>query len=159
LVIQKTAAGKPFLRDSLSIRFNLTHSHDRALVAVAQTRDVGIDLEKVRPEVDVVSLAKRFLSSRDQTLIERGEPTRQHERFLQTWVAREAVYKAQGTGLTFPLNQDHVELTEDGTAGCLVQGSSNSNGESRPIRFLSLEPGWVGAVSAKGTDWTVSYRE
>lgn len=153
LAIRRTSDGKPFLSDYLSIRFNLTHSHGRALIAVAQDREVGVDLEKVRREVDVVRLAKRFLSERDLAFIERGEPAQRHERFLQAWVAREAVFKADGTGMTFPLNHDYVELTGDGTDGCLVLGHGASDGRKRPVRFLPLESGWVGAVAAEGTNW------
>jgi len=154
LTIQKTSAGKPFLGDWPSIRFNLTHSHGRALVAIDKDRDVGIDLERVRPEVDVVALAKRFLSVRDQTFIEHGDPADLHERFLKAWVAREAVFKAAGTGLTFPLKDDHIELTDDGTAGYLVLGRTQ---ESKPVRFLPLDSEWIGAVSVEGTDWTIRY--
>jgi len=154
LIIQHTSAGKPFLRDWPAIRFNLSHSHSRALVAIAQGVDVGIDLEQRRPSVDVVALAKRFLSVRDQDFIGHGDPAGLHERFLKTWVAREAVFKAAGTGLTFPLTHDHIEVTADGTAGYLVLGRRQ---ESKPVRFLPLEPEWIGAVSVEGTDWTLRY--
>ncbi|MDH5642206.1 MAG: 4'-phosphopantetheinyl transferase superfamily protein, partial [Nitrospira sp.] len=154
LVIQKTPAGKPFLQNRPSVRFNLTHSHGRALIAITKDREVGIDLEKVRPDVDVVRLAQRFLSAQDQLFIERGDQNRRHERFLKAWVAREAVFKAAGTGLTFPLSDDHLELIDDGTAGRLILGRS---GEAKPVRFLALEPGWVGAVSSEGNNWTTTY--
>ncbi|MBH0198022.1 MAG: 4'-phosphopantetheinyl transferase superfamily protein [Nitrospira sp.] len=157
LAIQKTATGKPFLSDDPSIRFSLTHSHGKALVAVAKDREVGIDLEKVRPDVDVMSLARRFLSDRDVVFIESGEPGQLHQRFLQAWVAREAVFKAAGTGMTFPLHCDHIELAGDGTEGHLVLGDGKHDGAVRPVRFLPLEPGWVGAVAAEGTDWTMRY--
>jgi len=154
VTIQHTSAGKPFLLDWPSIRFNLTHSHGRALVAIANKREIGIDLEQVRPSVDVVGLSKRFLSVRDQAFIENGDPSSLHERFLKAWVARESVFKAAGTGLIFPLKDDHIELTEDGTAGYLVLGRTQ---ESKPVRFLPLEPEWIGAVSSEGTDWRVRY--
>lgn len=157
LAIRRTAKGKPFLSEYPSLRFNLTHSHGRALVAVAREREVGIDLEKIRSEVDVVSLARRFLSDRDIIFIESGEPGLCHQRFLQAWVAREAVFKASGTGMTFPLHCDHIELADNGVEGHLILGDGKSDGAMRPIRFLPLEPGWVGAVSAEGTDWIVRF--
>ena len=157
LAIQKTAKGKPFLSENPSIRFNLTHSHGNALVAVAKDREVGIDLEKVRPGVDVIRLARRFLSDRDVAFIEHGEPGQHHQRFLQAWVAREAVFKAAGTGMTFPLHCDHIELAGDCTEGHLILGDGKADGAVRPIRFLPLEPEWIGAVAAEGTDWTVRY--
>ena len=157
LTIHKSGKGKPFLPDSPSIRFNLTHSHGRALIAVAKDQEVGIDLEKICPEVDVLSLARRFLSNRDITFIESGEPGLHHQRFLHAWVAREAVCKAAGTGMTFPLHGDHLELSRDGTEGYLILGDGKADGAIRPVRFLPLEQGWVGAVSAARTNWNVVY--
>ena len=156
LAIRRTSDGKPVLSDYPSIQFNLTHSHGRALIAVARDQEVGVDLEQVRREVDVVRLAKRFLSERDLAFIEHGNPEQRHERFLKAWVAREAVFKADGRGITFPLHRDYLELTGDGTKGCLVLADTASDERRRPVRFLSLDPGWIGAVAAEGTDWTVT---
>jgi 4'-phosphopantetheinyl transferase len=156
LIIRKTESGKPFLPLHPSIRFNLTHSHGRGLIAIAKDREVGIDLEQIGRRVDVERLARRFLSREDQEFIERGEPLQQDERFLRVWVAREALFKAEGTGITFPLHRDHVELTGDGTEGRLIRGTGRPGGADMPIRYLSLESGWVGAVAAEGTDWTVA---
>jgi 4'-phosphopantetheinyl transferase len=157
LLFHKTAAGKPFLASERAIRFNLTHSHGRALIAVASDREVGVDLEKLRPEVDVVGLAERFFSSQDQAFVKRGDPTKIRERFLQAWVAREAVFKAEGKGITFPLHHDHVELSSDGKEAHLIREGRNP-AVKFPVRFLALDPGWVGAVATEGTSWTVSYR-
>ncbi|MCP9469639.1 MAG: 4'-phosphopantetheinyl transferase superfamily protein [Nitrospira sp.] len=159
LMIERAAAGKPYLRDTPSLRFSLTHSHGRALVAIAWDRDVGVDLEKVRPEVDVLTLARRFLSKHDQDFIEGREPAGMHERFLMTWVAREAAAKVDGGGIRFPLHRDRLALMEDGTAQWMTQNDGTARGPEtiRSVRFLSLEPGWVGAVSAEGTDWVVIY--
>ena len=157
LLFHRTAAGKPFLASETAIRFNLTHSHGRSLIAITSDREVGVDLEKLRPEVDVVSLAERFLSRRDQSFVQRGDPSRMHERFLQVWVAKEAFFKAEGKGITFPLHHDHVELSSDGTEARVIRERS-APAVKMPIRFLSLEDGWIGAVAAEGTNWTVSYR-
>lgn len=156
LAIRRTPDGKPVLSDYPSIQFNLTHSHGRALIAIGRDQKVGVDLEQVRREVDVVRLAKRFLSERDLTSIEHGDPAQRHERFLKAWVAREAVFKADGRGMTFPLHRDYLELTGDGTEGCLVLGDTASDEGRRPVRFLSLDPGWIGAVAAEGMGWTVT---
>ncbi len=149
-----TVSGKPCLHSptagSESLRFNLTHSHGRALIAVANGREVGVDLETIRREVDAVKLAKRFLSQQDLTLIEKAEPQRRRERFLQVWVAREAAFKAEGTGITFPLDREHIELSKEGMEGRLI---GEGRTRSFPIRFLPLETGWVGAVAAEGHDW------
>lgn len=162
LGFHKSASGKPFLpshaADSEPVRFNLTHSHGRALVAVARGREVGVDLEKIRPEVNVLNLARRFLSRQDLAFVESAEPSQRHERFLQVWVAREAVAKAEGTGLMFPLNRDHVDIQKDGKKGRLIrQGDRNVREVS--VQFIPLETGWVGAVAAEGTNWALTLCE
>jgi 4'-phosphopantetheinyl transferase len=73
-------------------------------------------------------------------------------------VAREAVFKAEGKGITFPLHHDHIQLSTDGKEGRLIRADGGTEGTNMPIRFLPLESGWVGAVAAEGTNWTVTYR-
>ena len=158
LKFKNAASGKPVLIDDAGIRFNLTHSHGRAVLVVARDREVGVDLEKLRPEVDVINLARRFFSSRDQAFIQGGGQTGWHERFLQTWVVREAVFKALGTGMMFPLDQDYVEFSNNGTEARLFSETNRGAGAEMYARFLSLESGWIGAVAAEGMDWAVGYR-
>ena len=157
LLLQRTRAGKPVLQSADAgldaIRFNLTHSHGRALIAVAKSRDVGIDLEKVRTEVDVVSLARRFLSHQEQAAIERLETARRHEQFLRLWVGREAALKAEGTGVTLPLNRERVEISADGKEARLVSDERRQHPTQFIIRFLPIEAGWMGAVAAAGDAW------
>jgi len=155
LAIQKSVQGKPFVPDYPLVRFNLTHAHGRAIIAVANDREIGVDLEKIRPEVDVIALAKRFLSDRDVTFIKSSGPGQHHQRFLQAWVAREAVFKATGTGMTFPFHGAHFELASRGAEGRLILGDGKTEGAIRFVRFLPLDLGWVGAVAADGRDWSI----
>ncbi|MBD5785599.1 hypothetical protein IF650_05350 [Cellulosimicrobium terreum] len=43
------------------VRWNLSHSGERALVAVSAARDVGVDVQHADPAVDVDRLARRYL--------------------------------------------------------------------------------------------------
>lgn len=151
LRFERTAKGKPFLTDmdDSALRFNLSHSHGRALVAVTRGREVGIDLEQVRPTLDATRLAQRFLSPGEQGFISKAEPADRHERFLQVWVAREAAGKAEGSGITLPLKNDSMEI--DLSRG---EGRFSSEAGEPPIiiRFVALEAGWFGAAAAQG-EW------
>lgn len=86
--------GKPSLPGGP--RFSLSHSGERAVVAVCADRDVGVDVEALRPVGPGV--AERVLS--DEELAGwRGAVDR--DRFLlEVWTRKEAVVKATGEGIT-----------------------------------------------------------
>jgi len=135
------------------IRFNLSHSHGRALIAVSNDREVGVDFENVLIDRNVTALWARFFPPQEQIAIARAGPTDKHGLFSRIWVAKEAVLKARGSGLTFPLDRHCIELSGDGTSGRFVS-EGNPLGTAPPsIQFLPLEEGWVGAVAAEGSGW------
>ncbi len=51
------AWGKPSLAEQPAVCFNLAHSGGRALIAVAHQREVGVDIERVRTDLDTAALA------------------------------------------------------------------------------------------------------
>lgn len=56
--------GKPLLYADISeslIRFNLSHSHEIALIAVAQNRDIGVDVEYIDTNFDCEGISEFFL--------------------------------------------------------------------------------------------------
>lgn len=113
LSFQNVPSGKPILggadASTNNIRFNLSHSLGLALIAVSKDREVGVDLEKIRTDRDVTALAARFFgSSRASSDHERKA---KHWAFSRIWVAKEAVLKAGGSVLTFPLGHYYIELS------------------------------------------------
>ncbi len=89
--------GKPYLRDDPSWHFNLAHTENHALLAVARS-PVGADIERVRSAA-VESLARRMLLpwERERVL---SLPSPERERvFFRYWTCKEACLKASGIGL------------------------------------------------------------
>ena len=81
------------------LRFNLSHSGDVLLVAVALDREIGVDVELPRRATDHVEIARRILGDEEaERLAALDEPTRERE-FLRAWVRWEAVLKCRGTGI------------------------------------------------------------
>src|SRR5262249_25522819 len=84
--------GTPSLPLAPHIRFNLSHSHEMALVAVTLDHEVGVDIERLRPLPRFVELAERFFPP--------SEPRPANETdFFRQWTRIEAVLKARGVGL------------------------------------------------------------
>ena len=90
--------GKPALLPFSDIEFNLSHAGDWAMIAVTRSIPVGVDIERIRPDVDMVPLLER--------LGETDLPQTTQE-LHQVWTRREAKSKATG-GALFDKPSDHV---------------------------------------------------
>jgi 4'-phosphopantetheinyl transferase len=84
--------GKPYLALAPQIRFNLAHSREVALVAVALDVEVGVDIERQRPLTEYAAIAQRYFPEGYTA------PTSVRE-FLRHWTRFEALLKAHGAGL------------------------------------------------------------
>lgn len=101
--IGKDEWGKPCLTESNDIHFNLAHSGDRALLAVA-ARPVGVDIELGGRIMDRLAVAERFFTPREADLVAcAGEGDAAERAFLRVWTAKEAILKLLGLGLRVDL--------------------------------------------------------
>jgi len=91
--------GKPRLKGKTRLRFNLSHSADLAVIAVALDREVGIDVERIDPKRDALALAQRALSREDADAVAAAAPEERPQIFHAAWAQHEAVVKCLGTGL------------------------------------------------------------
>ena len=95
--------GKPRLADmSAGIHFSLAHSGAHVVVAVSRAGAVGIDVEALRPNMDYRPLVRKTLTA-DEAVAFQADGARPHD-FLRTWVRKEAVTKAVGTGIATPFH-------------------------------------------------------
>lgn len=105
--------GKPVYRArnvESPIDFNLSHSHGRAVYAIARGRQLGVDVEMVRPAVASEGITERFFSQRECAELHSLPPQSQAEAFFNCWTRKEAYIKARGDGLEIPLNSFDVTL-------------------------------------------------
>jgi 4'-phosphopantetheinyl transferase len=84
--------GKPYLPLAPEIRFNLAHSREMALVAVALHVEVGVDIERMRPLPEYAAIAQRYFPAGS------AMPSGVRE-FFRHWTRFEALLKAHGAGL------------------------------------------------------------
>jgi len=73
--------GKPLLKNQVQsppLNFNLSHSGGKALYAFSRGIPMGIDLEKMKPDIDFAAIAPRFFSPGDKfdVSLRPGEPAR-----------------------------------------------------------------------------------
>src|SRR6187200_1666253 len=99
--------GKPRLRNGGGIEFNLSHTQNLVLVAVA-TRPVGVDVEAIRPRRDVVGIAGRFLDPEEAAAVAEAAEAERERVFYRAWTRHEAQLKCLGTGFN---SEPNLQLT------------------------------------------------
>ena len=151
--------GKPALvpeSDPDAIRFNLSHSHGKALYAVSRGREIGVDLEFIRGDLEAEQIAERFFShSENETLRALPLSLRRYAFFL-CWTRKEAYIKARGEGLSLPLDQFDVSLTPGEPAALLSAQSDSDEALRWSLRNLTPASGYAAALATRGRDWSLS---
>lgn len=108
--------GKPALNDEhkqSSLRFNMSHSRGVGLVAVTDTKELGVDVEYIRPDFASEAIARRFFSSREVSAFNALSNELRVAAFFRCWTRKEAYIKAIGLGLSQPLDGFDVTLAPE----------------------------------------------
>jgi 4'-phosphopantetheinyl transferase superfamily protein len=129
--------GKPYLAGGP--QFSLSHSDHTALIAVTWSGPVGVDVERVRPDLNIAAFARGIVPAPDVARIEALPPHRQVDAWFRAWTRLEAVAKASGAGL------------------CVADESlGRSNFETWD---LELDDQYVGAVAATPSAGPIVYHD
>ena len=147
--LETAPSGKPQLAESAvgDLRFNLAHSGELALVAVTRGGEIGVDVERLRPVEHWQEIASRYFHPTETAAI--GAAAAQVPiNFFRCWTRKEAVLKAIGVGIIFPLDLFRVPMEAD-IAGWIDVPPHASNAAAR-YWLASVGPckGYVGAVAA-----------
>lgn len=150
--------GKPALPPTLGtdVRFNLSHSGEGALVGVARGREIGIDVEEVRPMADLEQLAARFFAPREAAALTAIAEALRAEAFFHCWTRKEAYIKACGEGMSRPLDQFVVSLLPGEPARLLEVTDNPAETALWSLRELAPWPGYVGCVAVTGQSPRIS---
>ena len=103
--IDTDGAGKPFLAGADDLSFNLSHSERRLVVAVGDGAPVGVDCEAVRGFDDLMDVARMTCSAVELDLLQSADDVSAVGIFHALWTRKEAVVKAIGVGMSFPLSE------------------------------------------------------
>jgi 4'-phosphopantetheinyl transferase len=137
-VALKTGAhGKPALvQRATTLRFNLSHSAGRALVAVSAGPEVGVDLERIDPRRNLDALASRLLGPEEAASLERGPGTALAAAVHAAWTRREARVKCLGVGLGKRLPDHAVSISNiDAGSGYAAALAVAGDEGPQPRRF------------------------
>ncbi len=99
--------GKPFLKNS-TIEFNMSHSRNMVCYVIAFNNKVGVDIEFYNTTIDVIGMLELVFTKKEVELIKSLDIDEQYNTFYKLWTKKEALVKAVGKGLSYPINTIEV---------------------------------------------------
>jgi len=147
-----SAEGKPSLdvRHRTDLRFNVSHSGEIAAYAFTLGRNIGIDVELMRRDVDVDEIPKRFFSCAEQQSMSTLQGEAKVQGFFNCWTRKEAYVKAVGTGLSLPLGDFDVSLLPGEPARLVATRPDPGVADRWRMASLDFGSGYAGAVIVEG---------
>jgi 4'-phosphopantetheinyl transferase len=148
------ARGKPVLLEGApALRFNLSHSEARALLAVTLDAEVGVDIEAVSTDVELDDMANRFFSPRERVEYRRFPDAERSRAFFRCWTRKEAIIKAVGDGLSLPLDRFDVSIGDDSPR--VLRFLDRFRPDDWSLFHLEPGPGFAGAVAVRANGFHV----
>lgn len=142
--------GKPALHAASApdVTFNMSHSGDAVVLAVALGRAVGVDVEQWTTDLEPLLLARDFFSPVECAVLGDLPPPARFPAFFACWSRKEAYIKATGYGVSRGL--DHFDVEMQGDAGSITDRLAPDASVRWTMRDLGLPPGYSGAVVVEG---------
>jgi 4'-phosphopantetheinyl transferase len=111
--IEISKSGKPFTSE-INIPFSLSRTNSLfAFVIGRENQFLGIDIERIKYEIDYISISRNYYSIKEQHFVlffkENSDKT---NAFFEIWTRKEALLKALGIGINTELRK--VQVLEGG---------------------------------------------
>lgn len=120
------------------------------LIAVAAGREVGIDVERIRDIPDRNDIVLRCSSPIERAAWKRLPSECRRGAFLCWWSRKEAVIKAIGRGLSFPLDAFDVELDPRRSPRLLGSRDRTLDHAAWSMHAIELQSGYVSTLTVQG---------
>lgn len=110
--------GKPSLHlelNEIDLQFNVSHSEHLGMFAFTTGQELGIDVESIQEIPNLNQIVDMCFSDFEKEWFYKSEPGLQKKLFYKVWTGKEAFIKANGTGLSFPLNEIEFKINSNKT--------------------------------------------
>jgi 4'-phosphopantetheinyl transferase len=154
--------GKPFLKTAAGmapLQFNLSHSEDLVAVALVEQRAIGVDVEYIRPVLDLNSVAEDNYTPGEFSSMREVAGEARKALFFRYWTRKESYIKAVGKGLSIPLNTFDTRFERGARGRNLGRTVDAPHVDSWWIEDLAPPAKYAGAVTVEKGLESIEYFE
>lgn len=151
--------GKPFLDiENNPFRFNVSHSRGVGLIAVTIGQEIGVDIEFIDRDLDILGIAQSVFSPIEIAALKALETKERTGAFFEAWARKEAFLKAIGQGFSYPPDLFEFSAVTDEHS---ISFRTNMQHEDRiwSVTLLPLGCGYSAAVAVEGQSGSVRFMQ
>ncbi|MFD1613739.1 4'-phosphopantetheinyl transferase family protein [Gelatiniphilus marinus] len=149
--------GKPEYDFDSKLKFNISHSGGLIVLGFVKDFDIGVDVEKVKNDFDVLEIASNFFSALEIEALKKVPKEKQVENFYRCWTRKESFVKAKSLGLSFALDSFSVCINSNSKSKLLETKWNEAEKHKWQLHPFTLQPDYKGAISILGNIKTVKY--
>lgn len=123
-----------------ALKLNVSHSGEWVLLATSKDKEVGVDVELARTDLEVFDIARTVFTEQELALL-REAPEQARSRFFRIWARKEAVLKAWGTGFSLDARFVHAGLDRS------IVHAPEDRHPPATVEELSIDASHAGAVA------------
>lgn len=136
--------GRPQLHGIGGIDFNVSHTANVALFAIATSNRVGVDIEHAARVINAPGIARKFLTQEERDALAPLSEEQIRAQVLRLWTCKEAMSKATGDALSAPFAKMRVETTPTLALGA---GPAPYHPERWRLSALAAPQGYIATLA------------
>lgn len=108
----KASHGRPYICNPQppALNFNLSHTKGLVVLAISAPMTMGVDVENCVQRAAPLEVAEGYFSKPEVASLFALPASEQQERFFHYWTLKESFIKAEGQGLSLPLDQFSMQF-------------------------------------------------
>lgn len=136
LIVKRDKNNKPYLENTIGLKFNISHTEGLVLLAFSK-REVGIDVEKINYKFEFKDILENCFTRDEIINIDNNIIS-----FYRYWTAKEAYLKCDGIGLIRNLKEIEIISFENE----FIEISDNKRNTISRLKSLNYDDKYVGAI-------------
>jgi 4'-phosphopantetheinyl transferase len=148
------AYGRPAIENAegRGLSFNISHTHSLIVLAVAQRRAIGVDVENFRAREVSIDIARHYFAPPEVAALATVPESEQQYRFFEYWTFKESYIKARGMGLSLPLDKFSFHYPDDDAVALEIDRTLSDDPERWLLWQFRPAPEYLVALCAERLD-------